>query len=395
MNNISATLKSKEIVKNRLLKGLPVYNYGLGANSICQPKYLINKVKEYSIKKYYTSSEGVGELNLSIKNSFTTSKYIVDNVLFGNGLKELLYIVQLCFNGKIFHVTPSWLSYKEQINILNKNDDLVEVNTTIEDNYKINLNVLEKLLKENEKYDKLIIFNNPNNPTGLIHTPEEVEQIALVLKKYNCIVFADEIYMNLTHFNNIETISSFMPELTIRGSSVSKDLACGGYRLGWITFPIELNNLFIKCRAAASSIYSCPCTPIQYACAEMYNNREEMKKFFDYNNRIYKLVSKRCCDILEKSKLKFIRPESSWYIFVDFSEYQDKLLKLNITNSIELGDCLINKLGIVTVAGEHFSSDKLTLRFSLVDIDLSNINTILISQRIEEGLKKLIEFLRI
>ena len=393
MNNISATLKSKEIVKNRLLKGLPVHNYGLGANSICQPEYLINKVKEYSNKKDYTSSEGVDELNLSIKNSFTTNKYKVDKVLFGNGLKELLYIVQLCFTGKIFHVTPSWLSYKEQINILNKNDNLVEVKTTIENNYKIDLNLLENLLKENEKYDKIIIFNNPNNPTGLIHTPEEVEKIALILKKYNCIVFADEIYMNLNHFNNIESISSFIPELTIRGSSVSKDLACGGYRLGWITFPIELNDFFMKCRAAASSIYSCPSTPIQYACAEMYNNKKEMKKFFDYNNKIYKLVSKKCCDILKESKLKFIKPESSWYIFVDFSEYQDKLLKLNINNSIELGDYLINNLGIVTVAGKHFRSDKLTLRFSLVDIDLSNMNTI--SQSIEEGLKKLIEFLKI
>ena len=161
----------------------------------------------------------------------------------------------MCFNGKIFHVTPSWLSYKEQINILNKQKDLVEVKTTFENNYKIDSNILEKLMSEHKDQNKLIIFNNPNNPTGILYTPDEVKEIAKVLKKFNCIVFSDEIYSNLTHFNEIESISTFIPELTIRGSSVSKDLACGGYRLGWITFPKQLENLFLKCRSAASYLF--------------------------------------------------------------------------------------------------------------------------------------------
>lgn len=391
MNNISATLKSKDIVKCRLKKGLPVYNYGLGANSIPQPKYLIDKMKEYSNKKYYTSSEGVDKLNKAIKNNFTNNNYTVDKVLFGNGLKELLFVVQLCFEGKILHITPSWLSYKEQINILKKQDNLIEVKTTIENNFKVDIELLEQILKENENHNKIIIFNNPNNPTGLIYTPKEVEDMALIFKKYNCIVFADEIYMNINHFNEIESISSFIPELTIRGSSVSKDLACGGYRLGWITFPKSLNELFLKCRAAASSIYSCPCTPIQYACADMLKNKKELTDFFEYNNNVYKLISKKCCDILSKSKLKFIRPMSAWYIFVDFSNYQEELSKLNIKSSVELNNYLTEQFGIITVSGNNFSSNKLTLRFSLVDLNFNEKN---ISINIEKGLKKLITFLK-
>ena len=33
----------------------------------------------------------------------------------------------MCFNGEIFHVTPSWVSYEEQIKILNKLNDLGEL----------------------------------------------------------------------------------------------------------------------------------------------------------------------------------------------------------------------------------------------------------------------------
>lgn len=390
MNKISATLKSKEIVKKRLEKGLPVYNFGLGQNSIVQPDFLINKVKEFSHKKEYTSSEGIDDLNKIIKKINTSENYKVDKVLFGNGLKELLYVVQMCFNGKIFHVTPSWLSYKEQINILNKQKDLIEVKTTFENNYKIDPNVLEKLMNEHKDKNKLIIFNNPNNPTGILHTPNEVKKIAEVLKKFDCIVFSDEIYSNLTHFNEIESISSFIPELTIRGSSVSKDLACGGYRLGWITFPKQLENLFLKCRAAASSIYSCPCTPIQYACTEMFKNTNEMNNFFKYNNEIYKKISEKSCQMLSKTKLKFINPTSSWYIFLDFSNYEKELSKLEINNSLDLNNYLTENFGIITVSGDNFSSDKLTLRFSLVDLNFNNENIYI---NIENGLKKLITFL--
>ena len=70
-------------------------------------------------------------------------------------------------------------------------------------------------------------------------------------------MIADEIYQNINHFNEIVSISEYLPKLTIRGSSVSKDLACGGYRLGWITFPSELNDFYLKCKSAISSIYSC------------------------------------------------------------------------------------------------------------------------------------------
>ena len=69
----------------------------------------------------------------------------------------------------------------------------------MENNYRINLDLLEKKLEENKDCDKLIIYNNPSNPTGLIYSDKETETISKLLRKYNCVIFADEIYMNLTY----------------------------------------------------------------------------------------------------------------------------------------------------------------------------------------------------
>lgn len=399
MNQISPTLECQNIAKARKENNLPIYNFGLGANRIPQPDFYIQKVKEYAKEKNYTSVQGIPELCNSIINRFSTETYNIDNVLIGNGLKELLYIIQLSFVGKIYHITPSWVSYKEQIKILNKENDLIEIETNLENNYKINLNDLETSLKKYKNYNKLILFNNPNNPTSTFHNPEEVKLIANILNKYNCIVLADEIYMNLTHFNKIETISTYIPHLTIRSSSVSKDLGCGGYRLGWLTFPKELKNLYKKCSANASSIYSCTSTPIQYATSHMLNNKSLFTKHCNFNNKVYKHIVANLCEILYKSKIKFAKPTCAWYIFANFSNYKNKFEKISVTNSYELSSLLLNEIGIISVPGECFNTSGLNLRFSLVDIDIDNIFVmneminITCYPKMIEGFTKLVNFL--
>ena len=144
--NISPTLNCQEIVNKRREQGLEVYDFGLGANPIYPPRFFIDAVKKYADKKEYTSCEGIKELNTTLKNIYKNNN-INYEILVGCGLKELLFIIQLAFEGKIFHITPSWVSYKEQIRILNKENDLIEIHTNIENNYNIDLQLLEKKIK--------------------------------------------------------------------------------------------------------------------------------------------------------------------------------------------------------------------------------------------------------
>lgn len=382
MPPVSKTLACQELLAQRQKQNLKVYNFGLGANPLPQPQQFIDAVNKYSSNKQYTTPKGIPQLNETIKKMWTTSKYQVENVIFGNGLKELLYVAQMSFKGTIIHITPSWVGYKEQIKALDKLDKLVEIETLLENEFKVTPQQLEDCFSQHSE-SKMLIFNNPDNPTGVMYTPNEVKQIAKICQKYNVMVLTDEIYMNINHFNEFQTIADFIPHLTIRGSSVSKDLACGGYRLGWITFPKELNDFHDLNLMNAVVIYSCTCTPIQYATNEILNQTEVLKEYFDYQNKTFKEIIKQCFDIIKESKIGYVYPTSAWYTFLDFNEYESQLQKININTSDDLSMYLLNEIGIVTVPGDCFHVDGINLRFSFVD----TIENML------EGLKKMIDFL--
>ena len=359
----SPPLECKRIAEKLIKSGEKVYNFGLGQNPLQPPQKYVDLVKKNAHMKNYGSCEGVPVLN-----SYLKSLYKTDNIIVGNGLKELLFIAQLSHSDKIIHITPTWVGYREQIILLGKQKNLIEIETNYLDNFKITPEKLEKHL--DHQSDTLILFNNPHNPTGVIYSKQELAQLADVIKKYpKCIVLADEIYLNLQ--DKTCSISKFIPDQTVIGSSVSKDLSCGGYRIGWLAFPKEKYDFFNKCLENSSKIYSCAPVPLQYATGEMLTNNEQLcHDYFEYNYKTHSRVTAKMISILENTKLICSKNECTWYCLVSFKNYEKELKKLAILNSNDLAKYLIENLKIVTVPGSCFgTNDNLSLRFSFVDFD--------------------------
>ena len=64
---------------------------------------------------------------------------------------------------------------------------------------------------------------------------------------------------------------------TISGSSLSKMVACGGYRLGYLEFHCnDLNNLYDMCNIIASSVYSCPSLIFQHVAVKVLEYPKEI-----------------------------------------------------------------------------------------------------------------------
>jgi len=360
--------------------GKTVYNFGLGQNSVKQPELYIELMKKYAHKKEYTSSQGIPELNKTLKSMYNSDKMSYE-ILVGNGLKELLFVVQCAFKGKIIHVTPSWVSYKEHIDILERNDDLIEIKTSIDNKFRVDLNVLDNVLQEIGDEPKMILLNYPNNPTGTCYTNNELESMAKMLKKHNCIVFGDEIYLNLSYNPNQRSLAYYIPELVIRGSSVSKDLACGGYRLGWLAFPRKLDTFFNRCRLFSSQIYSCAASPIQYATNDILQNTEVCANHANNTIKLFSGIFDEMLPILDETRLCFVKPNAAWYVFIDFENYRTFFESIGVRDSIDLSTHLLSKFGIVTVAAQHFQHNSFSLRFSLVDFtfDFENGSSVDIS----------------
>ena len=154
---------------------------------------MVESVKKYSHLKEYTDAGGIDRLK----------KILGDRLLVGNGLKPLLYILQIAFkklypNGNILYSAPHWVSYSEQTKLHNINYQTIDYDT----NWKINLDDLDKKLSS--KNINLIIFNNPTNPSGCIYNKDEIINIVKILSKYNVIVLADDIYELIIHPKHVK-----------------------------------------------------------------------------------------------------------------------------------------------------------------------------------------------
>ncbi|KAI1459867.1 PLP-dependent transferase [Annulohypoxylon moriforme] len=104
-----------------------------------------------------------------------------------------------------------------------------------EDGYVPDVGELETLIKSNTK---MIVINNPNNPTGVTIPKEVLSQIISIAQKHDIIVFSDEVYRPLFHSiepDNIPlSVISLVYPKTIATSSMSKAWALAGIRVGWI-----------------------------------------------------------------------------------------------------------------------------------------------------------------
>nr|WP_319513877.1 pyridoxal phosphate-dependent aminotransferase [uncultured Cohaesibacter sp.] len=98
----------------------------------------------------------------------------------------------------------------------------------------LNLEQLEGAFKQGAK---AFIFSNPNNPTGVIYSPDEIAAIAALASKYGATVIADQLYSRLQYsdcpvYSHLRACKGIDPEkiVTIMGPSKTESLS--GFRLG-------------------------------------------------------------------------------------------------------------------------------------------------------------------
>ncbi|KXH29179.1 aspartate aminotransferase [Colletotrichum simmondsii] len=105
-----------------------------------------------------------------------------------------------------------------------------------ENGYIPDIRELQDLVRENTK---MIIINNPNNPTGVTTPKHVLEDLIAFAKSRNIIVMADEVYRPLFHSLPVgesmpPSILSLGYDRTISTSSMSKAFSLAGIRVGWI-----------------------------------------------------------------------------------------------------------------------------------------------------------------
>ena len=367
----SPTLNINEISGDLEGQGRTIYKFGFGQSPFPVPETVIDELKKYANEKAYLPVEGLYPLREAVANYYVNQENISlapDNVLIGPGSKELMFILQMVLDCTIIFPSPSWVSYEPQSIILKKNYSYL--NTSFDNKWKIPPERLMDKCKEISGL-KLLILNYPGNPTGLSYSTSELEIIANICRENNTLILSDEIYSRLHHMNNHQSIAKYFPEGTIITSGLSKWCGAGGWRLGTMIIPNNLQSVQDSITAVSSETFSCVASPIQYAAITAFSNDEMSNDYLFHSRRILSVIGNYCFKILTDAEVKIHPPEGGFYIFPDFSNHLDFFKLKNINTSNQFCSQLLKDTGVALLPGEVFgrSKEEFTARLAYVNFD--------------------------
>ncbi len=358
---ISSTLRINEISKELESKGKEVFKFGFGQSPFKIPEDVINELRNNAFQNKYLPMQGLPELRDAVANYISSKKnhnYKAENILIGPGTKELMFLLQMLFDGEVILPTPSWVSYEPQA-ILGRNK-VHWIETRRENNWFPTSSDIEKVVLPNKKKNYLLFLNSPNNPSGQIC--KNLDEISKTIKKYNILVLSDEIYSELSFDDNYKSISSYCPENTIISTGLSKWCGAGGWRLGYFVIPNELIRLKNSLKILASETFSSVSAPIQYAAIAAHKN--DHTNYINKSRKILKLVGEYVYKNLKSNKILIDKPQGGFYLMPEF-------LDMKFKSSQEMCSSLLTDTGVVLLPGSDFgfSKDKLITRLSFTDFD--------------------------
>ncbi|WEW56469.1 hypothetical protein PRK78_001913 [Emydomyces testavorans] len=191
--------------------------------------------------------------------------------------------------------------------------------TKSEDGWKLHLEKLRKLVKPNTK---MIIVNNPQNPTGVPISRDILAGIVEVARPYSIIVFSDEVYRPLFHSMDKSewppSILSLSYDQSIVTGSMSKVYSLAGIRVGWIA---SLNNAIIEACASARDYTTISVSQVDDRIAAFALDPSQVGKLLDRNLRLAKAnlaVLKSFIDE-HQDTCDWVVPQAGTTAFVRFS----------------------------------------------------------------------------
>lgn len=234
---------------------------------------------------------------------------------------------------------PCWTNYIQQIKMCGGVP--VSVPVDFENNFSLNPETIEKSIT---KSTKAIMINSPCNPTGNVLPEEVLIKIADIAKKYDLLVFSDEVYKHII-FDDAKHVSIAslpdMKERTLVFDSFSKTFAMTGFRVGYVAGPAEIIGNITKLQ---ENISACVAMPCQYGALEaLEGGKEHLNMMVEQYEKRRNYISKR----LEKMPyVKYEKSKGTFYAFIS--------IKGTGMTSEEFAMKLLEQEQVVVVPGDAF-----------------------------------------
>lgn len=355
---VSETLAMAAKARELKNEGIDVIGLSLGEPDFNTPEFIKDAAIQAVNDNYnsYSPVDGYVELKQAICTKFKRDneiEYGLDQIVVSTGAKQSIAnvcMVLLDPGDEVLLPAPYWVSYSAIATLAEATSTIIP--SSIDTDFKITPEQLEAAISPKTK---LIMFNSPNNPSGIIYTEAEYRALGKILEKYPDIyILSDEIYEHINYGTKHFSIAA-IPELydrTITVNGVAKAFAMTGWRIGYIGAPAWIAKACNKMQGQITSGANCiaqratitaleaPVSKIQYMIDEFQIRRE----------LIIKLLS-------GIPGIRLNQPAGAFYVFPDVSHYFGKTLRgKTIKDASDFALYLLEEAHVATVTGDAFGN---------------------------------------
>ncbi|MDI6838597.1 pyridoxal phosphate-dependent aminotransferase [Ciceribacter thiooxidans] len=355
----SATIAVTQMARDLKAQGKDVISLSVGEPDFDTPQ----NIKDAAIaaiqrgETKYTPVSGIQPLREAIAAKFKRENgldYKPSQTIVGTGGKQILFnafMATINAGDEVVIPAPYWVSYPEMIALCGGTP--VFVKTTIENNFKLTAEQLEKAITPKTKW---FMFNSPSNPSGAAYSYDELKALTDVLMRHPHVwVLTDDMYEHLVFGDFVYyTPAQVEPGLydrTLTMNGVSKAYAMTGWRIGYAAGPIELIKAMDMIQGQQTSG---ACSIAQWAAVEALNGPQDFiptskKAFEERRDLVVSMLN-------QANGLVCPKPEGAFYVYPSCAALIGKKApsgKIIATDEDFVMELLATE-GVATVHGSSF-----------------------------------------
>ncbi len=352
---IAITQKAREL-KN---SGKDIISLSVGEPDFDTP----DNVKEAAIaairrgETKYPPVSGIQPLREAVAAKFKRENgldYKASQTIVGTGGKHVIYnalLATLNPGDEVIIPAPYWVSYPEMA-ALNSGTP-VFVDTTLENNFKLQAEDLERAITPRSKW---IILNSPSNPSGAAYSWDEMKALTDVLMRHPHVwVLTDDMYEHLTYgdftFVTPAQVEPGLYDRTLTMNGVSKAYAMTGWRIGYAAGPEKLIKAMDMVQGQQTSG---ACSIAQWAALEALNGPQDCIPRFKaaFEKRRDLVVSM----LNQATGLVCPKPEGAFYVYPSVAALMGKKTRSGkvLATDEDFVMALLEEEGVASVHGSAF-----------------------------------------
>ena len=328
---------------------------------------------------HYTPSGGIPELRREIAAGMSLARgqeISPQQVVVTPGAKPIMFFVIIALaepGTEVIYPNPGFPIYESMINFVGAKP--VPIPLREERDFRFDVDELKSLITERTA---LVILNSPQNPTGGVLEPEDLQAIAEVCAARDIPVLSDEVYEHILYEGQFASIATYpgmsTSERTIILHGFSKTYAMTGWRVGFALGSAKLMGNMLKLQSHSTSNAT---SIAQKAAVQALRGPQDSVGMMlaEFERRRGKIVA----GLRAIPGIKCAMPEGAFYVYPNVSAY---LKKNGVADATALAEKLLDEVHVALVPGPAFGTEE-HVRISYAASQ----------EQIDEGLRRLKDFL--